>query len=199
MDSAPAPAEDAQTAAQAAAREAAAGAPVAFVKRKNRGNFRKRAAEGEEGGGGADDGGVVRKAARRPGDAPLAFSTKREDRAEMFKFESSGTLQQAGDGGATRANEQETEHDRDGRALREQVLRQAAEGEAASGEDGVYRGANRYKDWRAGFRREHTIGGEKGAGAHGPLRASANVRMSVLIDYKPDLCKVGAFLGGGTA
>lgn len=161
---------------------------MAFAKRKNRGNFRKRAAEEEEAAG-DDGGGVVRKA-QRTRDAPLAFSTKREDRQELFMFESSNTVQQQGDGGATRGNEQETEHDRDARALREQVLRQAAEGGApTSGADGIYRGLNAYKDYRAGFRRENTIGAEKGGGAHGPLRASTNVRMSVLIDYKPDLCK----------
>ena len=77
------------------------------------------------------------------------------------------------------------------------MLRQATEGAKASGEDGIYRGLNNYKDYRAGFRREHTIGAEKGGGSHGPLRASANVRMSVLIDYKPDLCKVGCRAGGG--
>ena len=79
------------------------------------------------------------------------------------------------------------------RALREQVLRQVAEGgEVApppSGEDGVYRGMNNYKDFRAGFRREHTVGAEKGSGTHGPLRASTNVRMTVRVDYQPDICK----------
>jgi RING finger protein 113A len=78
------------------------------------------------------------------------------------------------------------------RALREQVLRQVADGEAvtpASGEDGIYRGMNNYKDFRAGFRREHTVGAEKGSGSHGPLRASTNVRMTVRVDYQPDICK----------
>ncbi|GBG89429.1 hypothetical protein CBR_g49220 [Chara braunii] len=40
-----------------------------------------------------------------------------------------------------------------------------------------------------GFRREHSIASEKAGGAHGPLRASANVRMSVRFDYQPDICK----------
>lgn len=48
---------------------------------------------------------------------------------------------------------------------------------------------NAYTDFRAGFRREHTIGAEKGTGAHGPLRASTNVRTSIRVDYQPDLCK----------
>ena len=79
------------------------------------------------------------------------------------------------------------------RALREQVLGQVAEGEEGapltSGEDGIYRGMNNYKDYRAGFRREHTVGAEKGTGSHGPLRASAHVRMTVRVDYQPDICK----------
>ncbi len=44
-------------------------------------------------------------------------------------------------------------------ALREQVLAQVEGAAPVSGEDGVYRGMNAYKDYRAGFRREHTIGG----------------------------------------
>ena len=110
---------DVQQAADAAAKEAAAAAPAAgFSKRKNRGNIRKRAADsdgeggGEEGGGG----GVVRKAAKQK-EAPLGFTTKRADRAEVFAFESSKTLQQRASD-ATRANEQETAHDRDARWAR---------------------------------------------------------------------------------
>lgn len=40
-----------------------------------------------------------------------------------------------------------------------------------------------------GFRREHTIGAEKGAGQHGPLRANVHARVSVRFDYQPDICK----------
>ena len=72
------------------------------------------------------------------------------------------------------------------RARREAVLRQATQG---AQEDGSYKGMNDYIDYRKGFRREHTIGNEKGTGLHGPLRASANVRMTVRFDYQPDICK----------
>lgn len=73
------------------------------------------------------------------------------------------------------------------RALREKVL---AQGEEAAGEGGgTYKGLTGYRDYRAGFRREQTIASEKGGGAHGPLRASTNVRMTVRIDYQPDICK----------
>ena len=72
------------------------------------------------------------------------------------------------------------------RARREAVLRQAAEG---AQEDNSYKGMNDYIDYRKGFRREHTIGNEKGTGLHGPLRASTNVRMTVRFDYQPDICK----------
>ena len=40
-----------------------------------------------------------------------------------------------------------------------------------------------------GFRREHTIGAEKGTGSHGPLRANMYVRVSARFDYQPDICK----------
>lgn len=66
------------------------------------------------------------------------------------------------------------------------MLRQATDGPSA---DGTYKGMNDYIDYRQGFRREHTIGNEKGTGLHGPLRASTNVRMTVRFDYQPDICK----------
>jgi hypothetical protein len=75
------------------------------------------------------------------------------------------------------------------RALREKVLAQATEGGGPPPPDDQYRGMAGYVDYRAGFRREHTVGAEKGGGAHGPLRASTNVRMSIRVDYQPDLCK----------
>lgn len=53
----------------------------------------------------------------------------------------------------------------------------------------LYKGLNSYTDYKQGFRREHTIGSEKGGGAHGPLRASQHVRTTVRFDYQPDICK----------
>ncbi len=77
------------------------------------------------------------------------------------------------------------------RALREQVLKQAQDNpeEAAAGGPTLYKGLNNYTDYKQGFRREQTIGSEKGGGAHGPLRASQHVRTTVIFDYKPDICK----------
>lgn len=76
------------------------------------------------------------------------------------------------------------------RALREQVLQQA-QGSTEDKVDGqtLYKGLNSYTDYKQGFRREHTIGSEKGGGAHGPLRASQHVRTTVRFDYQPDICK----------
>ncbi|KAJ0969369.1 hypothetical protein J5N97_022246 [Dioscorea zingiberensis] len=50
--------------------------------------------------------------------------------------------------------------------------------------ENVYKGIHGYTDYKAGFQREQTAGG-----AHGPLRASANIRPSVRFDYQPDICK----------
>ena len=75
------------------------------------------------------------------------------------------------------------------RALRERVLAQAG-AEPSEIDDGTYKGMNNYTDHRKGFRREHTIGAEKGSGIHGPLRAPSNIRMTVRFDYQPDICKV---------
>ncbi len=51
----------------------------------------------------------------------------------------------------------------------------------------VYRGMKGYKDYRDGFRRED----EKSTTgkAHGPSKPSSNYRMSILVDYQPDVCK----------
>jgi RING finger protein 113A len=176
---------DAADEAQRAAAEAAGAVPVGFAKRKNRGNMRKRdvgdGAEENE-----DSTQVVRKAKQQRGD-PLAFSTKKEDKDEvLFKYEGSRALPKERDDLATGTLNTETEFDRDGRALREQVLKQGEEGMV---DDGQYRGMNSYIDFRQGFRRESTIASEKGTGSHGPLRANVYVRSSARFDYQPDICK----------
>lgn len=71
------------------------------------------------------------------------------------------------------------------------MLQQAqgsTEDQAVDGQT-LYKGLNSYTDYKQGFRREHTIGSEKGGGAHGPLRASQHVRTTVRFDYQPDVCK----------
>ncbi|CAI7891454.1 unnamed protein product [Closterium sp. NIES-53] len=122
-----------------------------------------------------------------------------------FAYESDRRVQMASDSRATATIETETEFDRDSRAIREKVLKQAEEalkgraregGSAAAGPAGppgskkeVYKGMAGYADHTAGFRREHTVASEKATGAHGPLRASTHIRWSVRFDYQPDLCK----------
>ena len=108
---------------------------------------------------------------------------------ERFAFEADKTLQKRGDMGATAQLEINTSKDLDGRAMREQVLRQAVERADGFDDDKKYRGTNAYVDYRAGFRREQTIASEKGRGAHGPMRAATNIRSTFVMDYKPDICK----------
>ena len=159
-----------------------------------RGNVRKRAAASSD-----DDDDVVDDAA--PGisaSAPaekkkktlLGGSTK-DDRGkiQVFAFEGDRSLQQRGDGGATAELEIDTEADKDGRAMREKVLATAAARADGFEDDKIYKGSANYVDYRAGFRKEHTISSEKGGGSHGPMRASANVRSTFIMDYKPDICK----------
>ncbi|KAJ3692175.1 hypothetical protein LUZ60_012525 [Juncus effusus] len=126
---------------------------------------------------------------RRAGKADEA---EEEDEA-VFKFESSSAIQVENDSRATAVLETETEYDKDARAIRERVLKQAEaslKGKSKGGEEEkLYRGLNGYKDYKAGFRREHTVAGEKASGAHGPLRASAHIRLSARFDYQPDICK----------
>ncbi|KAK9821001.1 hypothetical protein WJX74_000078 [Apatococcus lobatus] len=153
-------------------------------KKKNRGNIRKRPRGEEE----PDDAIAVALPAAKSKPGKPAFTTKKaeDEKLETFKFASSKTLQQLTDQGATRTLETETQTDRDARALREQVL---AQGQAEGGDASTYRGMNNYIDYKKGFRRENTIGAEKGSGSHGPLRASSHIRTTVRFDYQPDVCK----------
>lgn len=163
---------------------------VLFKKKAPSKNVRRRARDDDQDDDAAEAGSaVVKKGVKQPRwekDVETAGDGGPQGKAG-FAFESNRQVQLIGDAGATRTNEAETAFDRDGRALREEQLKKAGQGKEV--DDKVYRGLNAYTDHRAGFRREHTIAGEKGTGAHGPLRASAHLRASVRFDYQPDLCK----------
>jgi len=117
----------------------------------------------------------------------LAFTNKKDGTEEVHvTFESNKVIQSGKDQSVFRTLETETETDRDARALREKVLKQATDGVQ---DDGTYKGTNNYIDYRAGFRREHSVAAEKGTGTHGPLRANMYVRMTALMDYNPCICK----------
>ncbi|KAG0456592.1 hypothetical protein HPP92_024380 [Vanilla planifolia] len=117
-----------------------------------------------------------------------------KNQGDLFHFKSTKEIQVQTDNRATASLETETEFDRDARAIRERVLKRAEEslkGKSSSepGKEKVYRGIHAYTDYKAGFRREQTVAGEKAGGAHGPLRASAHIRTSARFDYQPDICK----------
>lgn len=116
---------------------------------------------------------------------------KRE--STIFQFESSSEIQVQNDSRATATLETETDFTRDNRAIRERVLKQADAAlkgkNKGSKDEKLYKGVNAYTDHRAGFRREQTVAGEKAGGSHGPLRASAHIRVSARFDYQPDICK----------
>ncbi|KAM7490865.1 hypothetical protein LguiA_033786 [Lonicera macranthoides] len=116
-----------------------------------------------------------------------------ESKTTMFQFESSKEIQVQNDSKATATLETETDFSRDSRAIRERVLKQAEEAlkgkKKGDGDEKLYKGIHGYTDYKAGFRREHTVSGEKAGGAHGPLRASAHIRVSARFDYQPDICK----------
>uniref|UniRef100_A0A7N0UHK0 Zinc finger CCCH domain-containing protein 1 n=1 Tax=Kalanchoe fedtschenkoi TaxID=63787 RepID=A0A7N0UHK0_KALFE len=111
----------------------------------------------------------------------------------IFQFESSKEIQVQHDNKATATLETETDFSRDARAIRERVLKQAEEAlkgkKKGEGDEKLYKGIHGYTDYKAGFRREHTISSEKAGGSHGPLRASAHIRVSARFDYQPDICK----------
>lgn len=191
--------EEAAPSLPASTAEAEGSAPTAvfFKRRVARGNLRKRSAEeGEEGGDGEGEGAgsaVIRPASKLRTQAALGGSTAREGEFKAFTgaMEADRQRQSAGDGGATAALQSETPFDRDARAQREAILAQATKLAPGGAEvdDGLYHGQAAYIDYRKGFRREHTVGAEKGGGMHGPLRAPTNVRFTFIMDYKPDICK----------
>lgn len=176
--------------AQAGSGVAGGESNIVFKKKAPSKNVRRRARDdGDDDDAAEGASAVVKKSSKQPRwekDVGAADDAAVQKKAG-FVFESSRQVQVGGDAGATRTNEMETAFDKDGRALREQQLKKAEQGKEV--DDKVYRGMNAYTDHRAGFRREHTIAGEKGGGAHGPLRASAHLRASVRFDYQPDLCK----------
>lgn len=96
-------------------------APVAFVKRKARGNVRKRTLDEADEAVSPED--AVSAAIAASGKRSKAvkggntFTTKKDsdDKLQTFKFASTKTLQQQGDQGATAVLETETAHDRDAR------------------------------------------------------------------------------------
>lgn len=178
-----------------------------FKKSKGNKNLRKRPTEGEERNDDDTGTAVIQKAkSARKTDGHLEFSsqnltaskkpstekdTSQEEGKRTFFYESTREIQTQSDSRATATLETETEFDKDARAVRERVLKQADE--ALRGkkpqDEKIYKGIHGYTDHKAGFRREHTIAGEKAGGAHGPLRASAHIRWSVRFDYQPDICK----------
>ncbi|CAH1447822.1 unnamed protein product [Lactuca virosa] len=122
---------------------------------------------------------------------PEADNTK----ATIFQFDSSKEIQVQNDSRATATLETETDFSRDARAIRERVLKQADQALKGkgngngNGDEKLYKGIHGYTDYKAGFRREQTVASEKAGGSHGPLRASAHIRVSARFDYQPDICK----------
>ncbi|GMI89980.1 hypothetical protein like AT1G01350 [Hibiscus trionum] len=122
-----------------------------------------------------------------------AAESNREPDKPIFQFESSKEIQVQNDSRATAILETETEFTKDARAIREKVLKRAEEAlkgkNTSSGGEKLYTGMHGYVDHKAGFRREQTVASEKAGGSHGPLRASAHIRVSARFDYQPDICK----------
>ncbi|XP_037497258.1 zinc finger CCCH domain-containing protein 1 isoform X2 [Jatropha curcas] len=129
----------------------------------------------------------------KPSKKSKATEANVESDRPIFQFESSKEIQVQHDSKATATLETETEFSKDARAIRERALKQAEEAlkgkQPASGNEKLYKGIHGYTDHKAGFRREQTISSEKAGGSHGPLRASAHIRVSARFDYQPDICK----------
>ncbi|CAN8295953.1 unnamed protein product [Cochlearia groenlandica] len=123
-----------------------------------------------------------------------ATTTSEAPEKPVFHYDSSKEIQVQNDSRATATLETETDFNQDARAIRERVLKRADDAlkgnkRKASSDEKLYTGIHGYTDHKAGFRREQTISSEKAGGSHGPLRASAHIRVSARFDYQPDICK----------
>ena len=56
-------------------------------------------------------------------------------------------------------------------------------------DDKIYKGSSNYVDYRSGVREGALDREREGRRRARPMRASANVRMTFIMDYKPDICK----------
>ncbi|KAL5792249.1 hypothetical protein ACOSP7_000843 [Xanthoceras sorbifolium] len=176
-----------------------------FRKPSKNKNIRKRTINEDEDEDSKTGSSVLQNLRKAPKpDSKLYFSTgssktagttesNKETEKPIFQFDSSKEIQVQHDSKATATLETETDFSRDARALRERVLKlseQALKGKSsASSDEKLYKGLHGYVDHKAGFRREQTISSEKAGGSHGPLRASAHIRVSARFDYQPDICK----------
>ncbi|KAL6982089.1 hypothetical protein U1Q18_023705 [Sarracenia purpurea var. burkii] len=128
-----------------------------------------------------------------PSKRTISSESNVESSTPIFQFESSTEIQVQNDSKATATLETETEFSKDARAIRERVLKKAEDALKGKGKnpkvEKLYKGIHGYTDYKAGFRREQTVSAEKAGGAHGPLRASAHIRVSARFDYQPDICK----------
>ncbi|KAJ0245323.1 Zinc finger CCCH domain-containing protein 1 [Hirschfeldia incana] len=136
------------------------------------------------------------KKVAKPDNNKLFFSSgpskmSAPEKAVVFHYDSSKEIQVQNDSRATATLETETDFNQDARAIRERVLKRADEAlkGGKKSDEKLYTGIHGYTDHKAGFRREQTISSEKAGGSHGPLRASAHIRVSARFDYQPDICK----------
>ncbi|XP_076890773.1 zinc finger CCCH domain-containing protein 1-like [Bidens hawaiensis] len=178
-----------------------------FRKPSKNKNIRKRAHDDDDEKAGEHDGPsvVIAKKKSIAPDNKLHFATASskqtkqqpdaDTKSSIFQFDSSKEIQVQNDSRATATLETETDFSQDARAIRERVLKQANEALKGKGSSGsgnnekLYKGIHGYTDYKAGFRREQTVASEKAGGSHGPLRASAHIRVSARFDYQPDICK----------
>ena len=122
----------------------------------------------------------------------MSTEAKEESEKSNFQFESWKEIHVEHDSRVMATLETETNFSRDAWALCEISLKQAEEAlkgkGKSSGDEELYRGIIGYTDCKAGFRGEQIVASEKAGWAHGPLRASAYIRVSARFDYQ--LCKV---------
>ncbi|KAG7652687.1 unnamed protein product [Arabidopsis thaliana] len=201
----PKPSQQEESQPQPAGQETQSQQVCTFFKKPTKSkNIRKRTIDAdEEDGDSKSESSILQnlKKVAKP-DSKLYFSsgpskssttTSGAPERSVFHYDSSKEIQVQNDSGATATLETETDFNQDARAIRERVLKKADEAlkgnKKKASDEKLYKGIHGYTDHKAGFRREQTISSEKAGGSHGPLRASAHIRVSARFDYQPDICK----------
>jgi len=162
-----------------------------FAKRAKPGQTRKReepkAEEAE------DDTQVVRdeRAGKRMKEALAASSNASKKEKEVaidgFKADRSVDFKAKAMENATAILETETAYDRDARAVHERNFELSDKLRDGELDLGVYRGANAYRQIIK--KGEGAISNAKSSGLLGPVRGNVHARLTMRMDYEPDVCK----------
>eukprot|EP00158_Paraphelidium_tribonemae_P005368 Partr_v1_DN27301_c0_g1_i1_m45877 putative Ring finger protein len=165
-----------------------------FKKSKARGNIRKRSVEDDDSSlttAPDEEVLVLVPEKKQRGNALSTGTVQREKIAliEQTSYAASGTAVSLipADMGATATLDVDTELDRDATAIMQRAIKMNQDMDGLA-DDKLYRGQAGYAQYN---KKRDTTAGNAASGKTriGPVRASANIRVTARFDYQPDVCK----------